>query len=292
MAEDQEEHKKNIIIVKRVKKSHEEHHGGMWKVAYADFVTAMMAFFLLMWLVNTVSNDKLKGLAEYFTPVIGLKGQTGVGLDGGSDPQSAKGLLSSKSSTDSVTKGSPKNGPLDSQVDSKDSVTESEQDKLVSVMNNLEQDLEGTTETSKYRENIQIEKNPEGIRIQIMDSINRSVFVSGSSDIQPYMMKFLDVVANLIKTLPNYISIEGHTSPGSDPAVANIDQWTLSINRADSIRKYYEKRIKPEQVLKIIGRANTEPYDIEDPNNPKNARIVIILLNPDVVGKYKNAAPN
>lgn len=274
--------KKPVIIIKKQRAYNDDaHYGGMWKVAYADFVTAMMAFFLLMWLINTISTDKLKGVAEYFTPVIGLKDQSGTGLDGGDNPKSDDNLISSKSGDDSQ----------DTDNDNKNEITESEFKKLVSVMNNLEQNSEGINDSERTSDNILIEKTPEGIKIQIMDSINRAVFKPGSSEIQPYMAKFLDVVARLIKTVPNYVSIEGHTSELVDARIAGMDQWSLSVDRADAIRKFYEKKIKMRQVLKIVGRANTEPFDTKDPRNPKNSRIVITLLNPSVVGKYQTAAP-
>jgi chemotaxis protein MotB len=124
-----------------------------------------------------------------------------------------------------------------------------------------------------------------------MDSINRSVFKSGTAEIQPYMTRFLDVIANLIKNVPNYISIEGHTSDKSDKNMQGVDQWGLSLDRADAIRKFYQKRIKEDQILRITGRADTEPFDSKEPNSPKNNRIVIVLLNPDVVGRFQTAAP-
>jgi chemotaxis protein MotB len=282
--------KRPIILIRKNKKKHPEHHSGMWKVAYADFVTAMMAFFLLMWLVNTVSNDKLKGVAEYFTPVMGLKGQVGSGFEGGSDSDSKTKMLSARSNVDSATQGTPDGGPINESSDNKDAFTRSEEERLLSVMNNLEQNMDGTADIVRPNDNIMIEKSPEGIRIQIMDSINRSVFKSGSSQIQPYMTKFLEVIGNLVKNAPNYISIEGHTSEKSEK-LEGIDQWNLSVERANAIRKFYEKRIKPNQVIRIVGKANTEPFDAKEVDSPRNSRVVIVLLNPDVVGKFQTAAP-
>ena len=104
------------------------------------------------------------------------------------------------------------------------------------------------------------------------------------------MAKFLDVVSGLIKNVPNYISIEGHTSLAADGR-PGIDQWDLSLQRADSIRKYYQDKIQKKQILKVIGRANTEPYNLKDPNSVSNSRIVIVLLNADTVGKMQSTAP-
>ncbi len=280
--------KKSVIIIRKNKKHHPEHHGGMWKVAYADFVTAMMAFFLLMWLVNTISNDKLKGVAEFFTPTVGIKGQSGIGLDGGLDPQSTKGMLSPKSSIDLNT-GTEKNGPMQDDNDNKGAMNDSSDQRIVNVMNNLEQSLDGNNELSKFSDNLQIEAVPEGIKIQIMDNINRSIFRADTSEIEPYMLKFLDVVANLVKTLPNYISIEGHTSPSTDK---KADPWTLSVTRADMIRKFFERRLKPGQIIKLIGKGDSEPYDQNDLDNPKNVRIVLLLLNKESISKFHKSTPD
>ena len=285
---DDRDSKRPIIIIRKNRKHRQEHHGGMWKVAYADFVTAMMAFFLLMWLVNTISNDKLKGVAEFFTPTVGIKGQSGIGLDGGLDPQSKKGLLSPKSSIDLNT-GSLKNGPLEDDNEHTGAMTDTSEQKIVNVMNNLEQSLDGNNELSKFSENIHVESTPEGIKIQIMDNINRSIFKPDTAEIEPYMVRFLDVVANLIKTVPNYVSIEGHASPKTDKA---SDQWSLSVNRADMIRKFFSTRIKPGQIIKLIGKGDAEPYDYKDPNNPKNVRVVILLLNQESVSKFQKSIPD
>ncbi|MDX1923936.1 MAG: flagellar motor protein MotB [Rickettsiaceae bacterium] len=281
--------KKNIIIIKKIKKHHDGHHGGAWKVAYADFVTAMMAFFLLMWLINTVTTDQLKGVAQYFMPESGLRGMRGWGFGGESNSKPLTRTLHLNQSTESLYPGTPTE-PQDHNKE-KEMVVDSDATKLVSVMNNLAQSMDGTGEVSQMSDNVIIDKTPEGIRIQIIDSLNRSVFKSGSTEIQPYMNKFLYVIGDLIKSVPNYIAIEGHTSEEADPGIKGKDQWTLSLERADIIRKFYQQRIKKDQILKVTGRANTEPYDLKEPKSLKNSRIVIILLNMSSVGKIQSAIP-
>ncbi|NDB82423.1 MAG: motility protein MotB [Alphaproteobacteria bacterium] len=278
--------KKNIIIIKKIKKHHGGHHGGAWKVAYADFVTAMMAFFLLLWLISSVSQDKLQGISEYFLPETGLINTKGYSGDNKTAPSTSQRVQLNSGSSSQGSTGS------EEKSDKESLVVDSDATKLVSVMNNLSKTMDGSSEMSNLSENVLIDRVPEGLRIQLVDSLNRSVFKPGSSEIEPYMAKFLYIVSDIIKTVPNYISISGHTSVEADPEIKSQDQWTLSLQRSDTIRKFFEERIKKDQVLRLIGRANTDPFDPNDPQSPKNSRIVIILLNTSSLGKMQNVLPN
>ncbi|MDX2050737.1 MAG: flagellar motor protein MotB [Rickettsiaceae bacterium] len=290
-APEEKKHTKNIIIIKKVKKHHDEHHGGAWKVAYADFVTAMMAFFLLMWLINTVSTDQLRGIAAYFMPEIGLEGSNGTGFDGHPYSSPTSRALDTQASKEALANGSAVNDYNDKREIYRERIIDSDAAKLISVMNNLEQNMDGSGEISKFKDNLIIEKTPEGIKIQIVDSLSRSVFKPGTAEVQPYMNKFLYIISELIKTVPNYISIEGHTAKEYDNRAGQVDQWDLSIQRANVIRKFYQNRIKPDQILRVEGHADTAPYDFKDLTSPKNSRIVIILLNTNTVGKLQSPVP-
>ncbi len=279
--------KQNIIIIKKIKKHHDGHHGGAWKVAYADFVTAMMAFFLLMWLISAVSSDRLQGIAQYFHPESGIRDMKG--WEGETNALPYKQNLHMNATTSSLYPGTP--NASDNNQDKKSLIVDSDATKLVNVMNNLAQNLDGSGEVTDMSDNVVIDRTPEGIRIQVLDSLNRAVFKPGSTDVEPYMQKFLFIIGDLIKTLPNYISIECHTSNKTDGDIKNLDQWKLSIDRANAIRGFLEKRIKKDQILKLIGRANTEPYDMTNLDSPQNARIVIILLNTSSLGKIQSAMP-
>ncbi|MDX1916410.1 MAG: flagellar motor protein MotB [Rickettsiaceae bacterium] len=276
---------KNIIIIKKIKKVHGGHHGGAWKVAYADFVTAMMAFFLLMWLISSVSQEKLKGIAEYFTPESGIRDMRSYSGESSTAASKSQRVNISSSGNSKGTTGDTK------KKDNETLVVDSDATKLVTVMNDLSKSMSGEAESTSLSENVIIDRVPEGVRIQLIDSHNRSVFKPGSSEIQPFMSKFLFMVTDLIKSVPNYISISGHTSQTNDTTLHGPDEWTLSIERADAIRKFFAQRIKQDQVLRLIGRASTDPFDANDPNSPKNSRVVIILLNSDSLGRNQNAIP-
>lgn len=282
--------KKQNIIVKKVKKSKEEHTTGTWKIAYADFATAMMAFFILMWLINVVSQEKLKGISEFFTPVVGLRGSIGLGVDGGENKNLDEGKL----------RGGPQDKDsrkrfsiFDDKTFSEGGLNNIDSEQISSIMNEMQNKIKNSNDgLHELIENVLIENSPEGLKIQIMDTATRSIFKPSSKSLQPYMYKFLDVISELLKSAPNYISIEGNTSEKAEKLTNLTDQWKLSIERADSIRKYLQKTINNEQLLKITGRANTNPFDPEDRSNPRNTRIVITLLNPSSVGTIQKSDPN
>lgn len=280
--------KRPIIYIKKIKKAEEEHHGGTWKIAYADFVTAMMAFFMLMWLINTVSQEKLRGIAEFFTPVVGLRSEMGSGVQSGSDSvkndsEKTKENETQKKDTSNIFKD--KSFP---NIPTKKSDVKT----VASIMNNLEKNLTGAMERSILRENVNIESTPEGIKIQIMDSTTRSVYKSQTSEIQPYMVRFLKVIGNLVRTVPNHIAINGHTSEKADKDLQGFDQWRLSIERAESMHLALRNLLKQDQLLRITGKADKEPYDPTHLDNPKNSRIDIILMKPDTVEAYQKPDPS
>lgn len=268
-----------IIIKKVYKKGHGGHHGGAWKIAYADFVTAMMAFFLLMWLISTVDKNKLRGVAEYFTPTVGLQGLSGIGLESGLYPQNKKGALSPQNSEVNKSLGAPKSGPADIEHDKKGLVSDSVNQEYISIMNNLEKAINGSSELNKFAENIVLQLTPEGLEIQVMDSYNRSVFKPNGSEIQPYMHKFLKAIGDIIKSIPNYISVEGHVYDVA--GTENLNRWEVSISRANEIRKYFTNNlIKKDQIIRVIGKSDKEPFDLRNPSDPRNSRVVLLLLNP------------
>lgn len=283
--------KKPIIIIKKVKKSSDGRRKAVaWKVAYADFVTAMMAFFLLLWLVSISSRDTLKGIAEYFTPTESVSNKAGLGFDGGANPNMDKSIASQSAASSSLIYGSPSKGHRVDSARMPSNMSDVEKDHFVSIMNSIEQN----SELKNYSDNLSIDITNEGLRIQITDSDNRPMFKPNTAELEPYMEKIVTVIGKIVANQPNYISISGHTASIKDPNSANkLDFWEISADRANEVRKNMMKQlIDKKQVVKIIGRADREPYDAKDPYGVKNIRVGITLLNDASISNYQKAAPN
>lgn len=274
------------IIVKKVIKKVAGHHGGNWKIAYADFVTAMMAFFIMMWLISATPQENLQGIAKYFTPTASFKADKGLGFDGGADPNIQEGVYAPESSATSLIYGSPVAGPQIIEANQNSQLTDSEMKNFVEIMNNIEKRV-----TEDMAENIAVDITHEGLRIQVMDSDGRPMFKPGTDEMQPYMKKILIILADLIKSQPNYISISGHTAAVRDIAENNIDYWKLSVLRSNQTRIFLSKLITKDQVIRLLGKADKDPFDARDKFGVKNIRTTITLLNNASIGKLQQSVP-
>jgi chemotaxis protein MotB len=279
------------ILIKKVKKvSGGGHHGGAWKVAYADFVTAMMAFFLLMWLINTTSPEQKRGIADYFAPASvsattsgsgGILGGTALGQDG------AKG----SGSRDIVEVRDPESKPNDrAEEAAKASLTAAtdeeirkenerrEADAFASAAQSLRQALQEMPELAELSKQIQIDITPEGLRIQLVDQEGRSMFKEGVATPNDRAKILLRAVAKIINQLPNRVSISGHTSANSDGTRSGGD-WSLSAARADQARQILQGAgVDPDRIYQVSGKANSDPLYPDDPTLAGNRRIAITLL--------------
>jgi chemotaxis protein MotB len=281
---------KNIIIKKIKKIEGGGHHGGAWKVAYADFVTAMMAFFLLMWLVSSSSEKTLQGISEYFTPTEAISDKAGLGFDGGVNPNMEEGVSAINATSSSLIYGSPSKGHRVDAARLPGGMSDAESEHLISIMNSITKDKD----LQNYSDNIAMDITEEGLRIQIMDSSNRPIFKPNTSELEPFTTKILTVIGKMIRNQPNYISITGHTATingGADNDKA-MDPWKISSDRAQVVRSYLTKNvIEPKQIAKIIGLADREPFDSKNPSDPRNIRVAITLLNKDSVSNYQKSVP-
>ncbi len=246
---------KSIIIKKVIKKSGGGHHGGAWKVAYADFVTAMMAFFLLMWLLNMSSDEKRIRLSAYFK-------HFSIYTEGGTSFMKGSSEIFNESgeSADKVFKN-PKGA--------KDGFT------VQQARGRIETGIAG--ELGGGASNVSVGTTTEGIRIQLVDKAGSEMFESGNNKLTPEGAKILKVVGNNIKDLPNKVSIEGHTdsTPVEKKGYGN---WELSADRALIARRELEKSgLVSARVKRVSGFADTEPMIKDDPSDPSNRRISIIL---------------
>jgi chemotaxis protein MotB len=282
------------IVIKKIKKSGGEgHHGGAWKVAYADFVTAMMAFFLLMWLINTTSPEQKRGIADYFAPASvsetssgsgGILGGTALGEDGAKAKGTSSVIDELAPRADHPNDG--KSADASKSAAAEDASTEAMREALkkrddaafASAAQSLRQALQDMPELAELSKNIIIDQTPEGLRIQLVDQEGRSMFNEGATQPNDRAKLLLRAVAKVINQLPNRISIYGHTSASAGGAKAESD-WTLSAARADASRRILQGAgVDPDRIYQVSGKATSEPLYPDDPMLPGNRRIAIVLL--------------
>lgn len=279
MAKKQIDPVKIVYVTRKDKRGNNEHaHAGMWKVAYADFITAMMCFFLLMWLISTTPKDKLQGLAQYFATK--NSNSQGIGNEDGKDHG-----ISHKSQPKQLLNSSAGEQVFDSE--NANLVSAEEKQSFINTMNSVKQDRT----LQEFSENIVWDITSEGLRIQITDTNNRPMFKPNTSELAPYMKQILNAVSGMINAYPNYIAIAGHTASLPNPDQNNIDYWQLSAVRANEVRKFLSPSLKPDQVVRIMGKADKEPMTPGDPFNSQNARITITLLSNGSVSKFQQSVP-
>lgn len=290
------------IVFKRVKKTlHGGHHGGAWKIAYADFVTAMMAFFLLMWLLTSVNKAKLEGISSYFkTPMrVALTGGgsgshksmmpnkgDGILMKPGTRPEEGKGEKPSPNKGDGEKSGKgdgEKAGMGDSDAQKLSDAIEMrvEKRKLEELKEQIEQAMLVVPALAKFKELIKIELTTDGLRLQILDDQNRPSFDLGSGRMKEHTSAVLKQLAILLNQVPNRISISGHTD--SRPYAGGLggySNWELSADRANSARReLVGSGIEEGKILRVVGLGSAVPVDKENPANPINRRITIMVLN-------------
>ena len=278
------------IIVKKIKKGGHGHHGGAWKVAYADFVTAMMAFFLLLWLLNVTDTVQKQGIADYFAPTVASSSESGAGgVLGGNSMQTDGAMNSNTGSPSVVTSISP---PEEGSKDDAEGEGQSEIDeeafmaRLAAIEEatfdatkaDIQQALASDPNLAGLAENVVMDMTPEGLRIQIVDQYDESMFEPGSTSIKPRIKRLMGKIVKAIEKMPNSISISGHTdSSGSN--TGSYSNWELSSDRANSSRRtLVEVGLDPTRIEKVTGKADTDPMITDDPSNPSNRRISITLL--------------
>jgi len=282
------------IIIKRIKKSGGDgHHGGAWKVAYADFVTAMMAFFLLMWLINTTSPEQKRGIADYFAPASvsqtmsgagGILGGSALGADGSKSAGSSDVIEELAPASRNPNDGDSKDGskgktPEQAAAEAMaEAQAKREEVAFQSAAQSLRQALQSMPELAELSKNIIIDETPEGLRIQLVDQEGRSMFNQGSTQPNDRAKVLLRAISKTINQLPNRISVYGHTSASPGGAKPEGD-WALSSARADASRRVLQSAgVDADRVYQVSGKAGSEPLYPDDPMLPGNRRIAIVLL--------------
>ncbi len=286
------------IIIKKVNKGHGGHHGGAWKIAYADFVTAMMAFFLLLWLLNSVTQEQLEGISNYFAPVTASTSTSGSGDILGGKTITEEGASESSTSRDAVTVDLPppkagsggeteaeESGNPDSQpVDPSEEAIEQqrkqiEQEQFEQAKEELEQTIAGIPQMRQLANSLLIDNTPDGLRIQLVDQDGLAMFPSGGADMYLHTKRLLETVAKVILDMPQKLSISGHTDAVPFVSQSGYSNWELSADRANAARRELEHFAVPEERMsQVVGKAATEPLLADDPNNSRNRRLSIILL--------------
>ena len=243
-----------VIIKKIIKKGGHAHHGGAWKLAYADFVTAMMAFFLLMWLLGATDEKTRKGISEYFQ-----------------DPYEASRI--DKGQIPTLEEIAPTE--IDRQAD------ENDQLKLEMLKEKIQDMIDANPKLAEVKDQIKLETTPEGLRVQIIDNKNMPMFKLASSETEPQIRLILRAMAPVINKLPNKITINGHTDarpfPGKRKGYTN---WELSSDRANAARyELNDGGLAEEKILRVTGLSASIPYNPANPDDPMNRRISIIVMN-------------
>lgn len=270
------------IIVKKIKKSAHGHHGGAWKIAYADFVTAMMAFFLLMWLLGSTTKATRQGIADYFkTPLkVALMGGEGSGdttsvvKGGGEDLTKSTGQVRMGSDQD-------KSVLAPNRRQAQKMVEQIELEKLQQMKLKLEQIIESNEKLKSFKNQFKLDITSEGLRIQIVDEQNRPMFDSGRAELKSYAREIIASISQVLNEVPNRISLSGHTDATPYPSkFGNYSNWELSADRANAARReLISAGLVPEKMMRVVGLADAVPFEKEDPFAPVNRRISIIVLN-------------
>ncbi len=311
-----------VIIIKRVKKGgHDAHHGGAWKVAYADFVTAMMAFFLLLWLLNATTEEQRKGISDYFAPNSVSKNSSGSGGMLGGQTLTRDGSLRRLGASVSLSMPTPPaesdetqpldgespgaGGNLDESERAKAKLGEDadaedlqrlrvkrENEAFGAAEKEMRQAIQEIPELKALADSLIIDRTPEGLRIQIVDQDKMSMFALGSATPLESTKKLLGVIEKIVTKLPNKIAISGHTDSTPYSRSSTYTNWELSSDRAQAARRaLLESGLPTERINRVTGRADNEPLLPNEPASPRNRRLSIVLLSdPSVAGTGSQAS--
>ena len=307
MANDDEDKAPPIIIIKRVKKAAHAHHGGAWKVAYADFVTAMMAFFLLLWLLQATTEEQKLGIADYFAPASVARNSSGSGGLLGGRTFTKKGANPHDYTPVGVIIKLPTNPPdwdntgdpqentateetgagggdgdapeQPNEAELEEILAEREAEQFAEAERALREAIETVPELESLVNNLVIDQTPEGMRIQIVDEEGKSMFPSGSAKMFEHTRKLITLVVDAVRTLPQRIAVKGHTDAAPFVNDNGYSNWELSTDRANSSRRaLIAAGLRPARIASVVGLADTEHLDEDNPLSPRNRRISIVLL--------------
>ncbi|MBK1668758.1 hypothetical protein CKO28_12030 [Rhodovibrio sodomensis] len=292
MAEDS--NRPQIIVKKKKKGGHGGHHGGAWKVAYADFVTAMMAFFLLLWLISATTEEQKEGIADYFTPSTVTQSDSGAGMILSGRTMSDEGALISDRAPVGVNMSLPSPSGPDNDREVQDlakQLAERERRNFEDAEEKLKQAVAAIPELSDLADQVLVDYTPEGMRIQLVDARENAMFKLGSAEPKQHTRDLLALVAQAIQDLPNQVAVKGHTDATPFAGGGDYSNWELSADRANASRRVLLRAgLKPDRIGRVVGRAAQDPLMPEEPENARNRRISIVLLNQDHAAEARERA--
>ncbi|HZB90544.1 MAG TPA: flagellar motor protein MotB [Stellaceae bacterium] len=305
------------VIIKKVKgRAAHPHHGGAWKVAYADFVTAMMAFFLLLWLLNVTTDVQKRGIADYFEPTVASKSQSGAGGvlggqtigqpgaeaiatslpsiainrpalrqpsegddgdNGGTPGHDDAGDAGQQTKDNADAAGQPAKRLTDKDLDN--NVAAREEKRFAAAAFTLRQAVQQLPELKGLADNLMVDETPEGLRIQLVDQDKQPMFALGSYDLLDPAKKLLAMISQVVARLPNPVTVTGHTDAIPYPGGGRYTNWELSADRANSSRRELVRDgVATSRFARVIGVADRDPLLPDQPNAARNRRITIVLL--------------
>lgn len=286
------------IIVRRARKQKQGHHGGAWKVAYADFVTAMMAFFLVMWIIGAGTREQRAAVSEYFKNPSNTPGAATMSPPGKFGPGGASDSVIKLGGAMDIPRGpgKDKRGAPSSRKDVKDADKlrreqeklqheqekaqhEQEKARLDELMKQLHAAIQSSQALVPFKDQLLLDITPEGLRIQIVDKLNRPMFDLGSATLKPYTAKILHELGQFINSVPNKISISGHTDDAPYTSDHDYSNWELSADRGNAARRaLIAGGLAEDKVARVVGLAAAVPFDKLHPGDPINRRISIIVM--------------
>ncbi|MGA0571405.1 flagellar motor protein MotB [Variovorax sp. VNK109] len=269
------------IIVKKVKKTAHAAHGGAWKIAYADFVTAMMAFFLLMWLLGSTTKGELQGIASYFnSPLqVALGGGNGAGNSSSVVPGGGTDLTRSTGQVHK-TDGNEKSARRISDEAARAEVARQDARRISNLRQKIEVLIRDSPKLSEYRSQIRLDVTPDGLMVQIVDDQNRPMFDTGAAMVKPYMRDILHEIGTALNGIENRVTLAGHTDAAPyGNGVRGYSNWELSADRANASRRELVAAGMPDdKLMRVVGLAASDLIDPAHPLAPINRRISITVM--------------
>lgn len=281
MADD--DNKPQPIIKKVIKVQAAGHHGGAWKVAYADFTTAMMAFFMLLWLLNVAPPETLAGLADYFSPTssstIGSPNEAASRIaDPGQNPSPIATITTPGAPPSGETNEGKETGG-EGQEKMEDLAEELEDQSFEQMQEQLRLAIQQSPALQDLSENLIMEITEDGMKIQLIDKDRRAMFRQGSDQLYNYAAEMLREISRSVQTLPNRVTVQGHTDGGSFTGKDGDSNWELSADRANSARRVLSSSgVTDDRIFEVIGKAGTDPLYPDQPTKTENRRITILVL--------------
>ena len=268
------------IIIKRLNKCPHVAHGGAWKIAFADFMTATAAFFLMLWVLGGTNDEEMKAMAEFFRDPTVIE----------SSPMSlVESKEAGRTSDAMIDMGGFKDSPKGQEGDEDGSGKAQEKAQMEAMKLELEQKIAASETLNELKEQLKIDVTPNGLQVQILDDRKRPMFGSGVDLPKEYASKLLQEVGKVLSSTNNKISIAGHTDSSGYHDSSEYTNWELSADRANAARRLLlDGGVNSDRIAQAVGMADTVPFDKENPYNPRNRRISIIVLNKEAEERLRS----